>query len=72
MGEEINANSKQPIAEAPAGRLTFIIVSFDCGSARQRNKQVFSLVKCRINTDLKVYFNTIDLPTVALLGVGEM
>lgn len=31
--KEINSNCKQPIAEAPAGRLTFMIVSSDCGSA---------------------------------------
>lgn len=73
MGKEINANSMQPIAEAPAGMLTFMVGSLDCGSAGQRNKQVLPSTKCRINTQISKYIsNIIDLPTVTLLGVGEI
>jgi len=52
--------------------LTFIIGSFDCGSARQRNKQVFSTVKCRLTQLSKYISSNVDLPTVTLMGVVEM
>lgn len=72
MGREINDKSKQAIAEVPAGMLTFIKGSFDCGSARQRNKQVFSSVKCRLTRFSKYISSNVDLPTVTLVGVVKM